>query len=175
MIEHQISKDIKIIQTQLHHAEELFTLIDSNREHIGRWLPWVETTREIKDTRDFIEYQLSEFAENSALNMSIVYKGDIIGMVSFNKIDTTNHRALIGYWLAERYTSLGIMTQSVKALIDLGHKRYNLNTIEISCATKNYKSQAIPMKLGFIKTKTIQGAELSDGIYLDNFIYEMSL
>ena len=30
-------------------AEELFKLIDANREHLGRWLPWVDVIGSVED------------------------------------------------------------------------------------------------------------------------------
>ena len=30
-------------------AEELFKLIDANREHLDRWLPWIEVIGSVED------------------------------------------------------------------------------------------------------------------------------
>lgn len=32
-------------------AEELFKLIDANREHLGRWLPWVDAIQSLDDEK----------------------------------------------------------------------------------------------------------------------------
>src|SRR5215467_2117525 len=49
---------------ELRHAEEMFALIDQNREYLRRWLTWVDDTRAVSDSRNFIRNTLQQFAEN---------------------------------------------------------------------------------------------------------------
>ena len=46
-----------------HHGEALFRLIDASREHLRPWFPWVNYTREPKDTEEFIRGALRGVAE----------------------------------------------------------------------------------------------------------------
>ncbi|MCZ6468894.1 MAG: RimJ/RimL family protein N-acetyltransferase, partial [Candidatus Dadabacteria bacterium] len=37
------------------HAEELFELLDINREHLREWLPWLDNNKYFQNTIDFIK------------------------------------------------------------------------------------------------------------------------
>ena len=37
------------------HAEELFELIEANREFLKQWLPWLDNNRYLQNTIDFIK------------------------------------------------------------------------------------------------------------------------
>ena len=82
----------------------------------------------------------------------------------------------IGYWLAEEYIGKGLMTLAVGDLIAMGQKYYGLETFKIRVASQNKKSRAIPKRLGFKHSKTIENAERgsADRCY-DQEIYSLVL
>ena len=47
------------------HAEELFNLIDTNRENIGKWLSFPAFTTEVQYPEMFIKKQLNRFASSN--------------------------------------------------------------------------------------------------------------
>lgn len=42
MFSFQVDDELKIELIQQQHKEELFRLIDTNREHLRKWLLWVD-------------------------------------------------------------------------------------------------------------------------------------
>ena len=42
MFAYKADEEISIELLQQHHKEELYDLIDSNREHLRKWLLWVD-------------------------------------------------------------------------------------------------------------------------------------
>lgn len=52
-----------------------------------------------------------------------------------------------------------VIPTSMDKLINIGFTEYNLNKIEIRCATKNSKSRVIPEKLGFTLDATLRQNE----------------
>lgn len=115
-----INSKIKVSLTIPQYAEELFVLIDKNREYLKRWLPWLETVAKPSDTNTFIQKQLQKFIKGDVLNETIFYENKIAGILSFNEIDKENGIGYIGYWLGEQYNGNGIMTLAVSDLIKLG-------------------------------------------------------
>ena len=53
------------------------------------------------------------------------------------------------YWLGAYYAGLGVMIKVTQKIMEYGFVEASLNKIEIRCADKNYKSKAIPERLGF--------------------------
>jgi ribosomal-protein-serine acetyltransferase len=84
-----------------------------------------------------------------------------------------NKCASIGYWLSKELEGKGIITRSCKAVIDEGFKRLKLNRIEIRAAVENYKSQAIPQRLGFKQEGIIRQAEFVNNQFVDLYVYSM--
>ena len=44
-------------------AENLFQLVDSDREYLDKWFPWTKHTKTIEDTKIFIKNSIVDFAE----------------------------------------------------------------------------------------------------------------
>ena len=159
MFSRQINEQTRICLSIPQYAEELFALTDRDRAMLRKWLPWLDSIKEPKDTRDFIATQLSQFAESRALHTTIFHGGAIAGVLGFNTIDSQNSTGHIGYWLGSEFQGKGIMTDCVRDLMKVGDEYYSLGRFVIRCAVEYSKSRAIPEGLGFSREGPIRQAE----------------
>jgi ribosomal-protein-serine acetyltransferase len=58
-------------------------------------------------------------------------------------------------------------------MIDEGFTRLHLNRIEIRAALENFKSQAIPERLGFKKEGLIRQGEFVNDHFVDLYVYSL--
>ena len=151
MFTFKVDDNIEIELLQQQHKEELYTLIDKNRDHLRRWLLWVDKRRSAEDFEPIIPIWLTNYANNNGFDAGIRYNGKLVGMVALHYIDWKNKATSIGYFLAEEDQGKGIIPKSVQALIDYLFGVLDLHRIEIQCAINNSKSIAIPERLGFSK------------------------
>ncbi|MCM3567931.1 GNAT family N-acetyltransferase [Neobacillus mesonae] len=169
----KVDHEIELQLLQRHHAMRLFQLVESNRTHLREWLPWVDSMQSPFDFDHLIPVWLNQFAENSAYNLGILYKGELVGTIGIHQIDWYNKAASIGYFLAKNAEGNGIITRSVKAVLNYAYFDLGLNRMEIRCGVKNTKSRAIPERLNFVREGTIRDGELLNGFYHDIIIYSM--
>ena len=99
---------------------------------------------------------------------------DFAGLAGFKGTDRLNRKSEIGYWLREEFQHRGIMTESVRALINFGFSELGLNRIQIKCAPGNIRSNKIPQRLGF----TLEGVErdsefVSEGVFRDAKVWSL--
>lgn len=153
-------------------AEELYALIDSNRDHLSRWLPWA-AGQTFEDTLVFIRKTTGQLTENNGLQVAIIYAGSIVGVVGYHSVDWSSRRTSIGYWLAEEHQGRGTMTEAAGALTDHALSVWGLNRVEIRAAVENHQSRAIPERLGFREEGTLRAAERVGDRILDNVVYSM--
>lgn len=173
MFSRQLTESIRISLALPQHAEEFFALTDRNREFLRQWLPWLDVTKTVGDTRNFLTQQLQRFARGESLNVIIFHDGAVAGVAGFNSIDRVNGIGYIGYWLGEEYNGRGIMTEVVRDLIAIGKEFYSLQKIDIRCATGNSKSRAIPIRLGFVHEGTLRRAERVYEQWHDHEVYAL--
>jgi ribosomal-protein-serine acetyltransferase len=95
----------------------------------------------------------------------------LAGTIAFHNIQATNRSALVGYWLADGFTGKGIMTDSLRTIIDWGFSELNLVKVEIQCAISNRASCAIPERLGIRRESIRRQSEIKKGIVLDMASY----
>jgi ribosomal-protein-serine acetyltransferase len=151
---------------------ELHALIEANRDHLSRWLPWA-AGQDLAATEEFIARAEAQLARNDGFQAAIAPDGPIVGIAGFHAVDWVNRNTSLGYWLAEDAQGGGIMTAAVRALVDHAFDEWNLHRIEIHCAPANHRSRAIPERLGFREEATLRETELVGGRYLDSVIYGM--
>jgi len=171
MFEFVVENGLVLRLLEAEHAEQLFELSDSCRPYLKEWLPWVDGTMSVKDTQSFIEMTKKQFTSNEGFQAGMWYRGSIAGVIGFHGINEANRSTSIGYWLGELHQGSGVMTKSCKVLVNYAFKELNLNGVEIRCAEKNFKSRAIPERLGFIQEGLIRDAEWLYDHYVDRVVY----
>ena len=171
MFVHKIEEDIALKLIDIRDAERVFNLTNNSRDYLREWLPWLDNTTKLEDTKEFIKTSLKGFSENKSINTVIIYKGQIVGVAGYNLIDWTNKVAYIGYWLGKQYQGNGIMTRVAKALTDYAINKLNINKVEIRAAVENKNSRGIPERLGFVNEGCIRQAEWLYDHYVDHVVY----
>ena len=155
------------------HAESIFKLINSNRVHLREWLPWVIKIQTIDDFKGFISEYNQKYTDNSDIAFVILYDFKVVGRIGIYKIDNSNKIGSIGYWLGADFQGNGIILKSVEKLIEYCFTTLDLNRIEIKCGTKNFKSQAIPIKLNFKNEGIIRQGEFIHNDFMDLFCFSL--
>lgn len=169
----KIDDEISLKMPELSDAEILFALTDANRTHLREWLPWVDHTIEVEDTEAYIKNSMIGNGEGTLLNTLILYKGEMCGAASFNKLDEKTLTAYIGYWIAADYEGHGIMTRVVHALMKYAFEERGMEKVEIRAAEDNVKSRAVAERLNFKKEGIIRHAENVNERFLDHAVYGM--
>jgi ribosomal-protein-serine acetyltransferase len=163
-------------------AQELFELTNINRTYLQQWLPWLNSIEQVDDTQKFIEFCQQQFDRDLGFTMAIwdlssqmhrLLPPALLGLIGFNRIDTQNQTAYIGYWLAADYQGRGIMTAACRRLIDYAFDTMDLNRIVIACASENKSSRAIPLRLGFQHEGTARDAEWLYDRFVNHEIYAL--
>ncbi len=169
-----IKADTEIILKQLNKSDstDIFKAIDSQREYLGKWLPFVESTKEISDTEKYIDSVINSPEDRFEYVFTIRKKDVFAGIIGFKGTDKQNKKTEIGYWLSEKFQKQGIMTKSVKKLCDLAFNEQGINRVQIKCAVGNTPSINIPKRLGFKLEGIERGGELLSGnIFTDLEVY----
>jgi ribosomal-protein-serine acetyltransferase len=171
MFYREIDDELQLAMIMPHLAEALYTLVDRNRDYLREWLPWLDDTTEQRHVEDFIKSMVAQMADGRGLACLVVFRGNIVGVVSYNTIVSSTRTGYIGYWLDQDHNGKGIMTKSVEKLIEIGFDELGLRKVEIRCAVGNTKSRAIPERLGLKEEAVIRNAENLYGRYVDHAVY----
>lgn len=168
----KIDNEIELKQLEQPDSIDIFKTIDSQREYLGRWLPFVEFTKEITDTEKFVDSVINAPEDKFEYVFTIRKQNEFVGLIGFKDTDKLNKKTEIGYWLSEKYQKQGIITKSVDKLCDFAFNKLDINRIQIKCAVENKSSIKIPQRLGF-KFEGIerQGELLTGNTFTDLGIY----
>jgi len=168
----KIDTELELKQLNLSDSIEIFKIIDSQRDYLGKWLPFVAFTKEVKDTENFVKSIVNATEDKFEFVFTIRKADEFVGLLGFKDTDKQNKKTEIGYWLSENYQKQGIVTKSVKKICDFAFDELGVNRIQIKCAVNNTPSKNIPKKLGFVfEGIERQGELLSSNFYTDLEIY----
>jgi ribosomal-protein-serine acetyltransferase len=149
-----VDDELQLRQLQPEDAAALFELVDANREYLGRWLPWVETTKERRDSEDFIFSTLKTRQEGSTFGYGVIYRGNVVGHISLMHI-TDGQKPEIGYWISSIAAGRGLATKAARKLTQLGLDILNLPEIVIKVQPSNGGSNKVAEKLGYTLLDTL--------------------
>lgn len=155
------------------HAPMIYEMVDSNREHLRTWLPFVDRMKELSFAENFVRGTIVRNETGAEYAFMIYHNKKPVGRIGVYKIDMVNRSGEIGYWLIADAQSKGIVSNAVNGLLDFCFEKLNLHRIEIRCAVENYKSQAIPEKLGFTKEGIIREGEWLGDHFTDLILYSL--
>ena len=162
---------LEILEEQ--HASELFALVERNRALLRQWLPWLDQSTDVDQTRAFIRAGLQQHANRNGFACGLRHQGVLAGIVGLHAIDWPNRRTSIGYWLDESHRGRGLVTRACAALLDHLFGELALHRVEIECAVGNVRSCAVPERLGFVREGVLRQREWLYDHFVDHVVFSM--
>ena len=134
--------------------------------------PLVKT---IDDALEHIAMINVKIENNEGINWAITYKGSpkLIGILGHYRIKPEHHRAEIGYMLHKEHNGKGIITEAVQEVVKYGFNEMKLHSIEAIIDPKNFGSEKVLQKCGFIKEAHFKENEFFEGRFIDPVIYSI--
>ena len=83
----------------------------------------------------------------------------MIGSIKFEKLDEIKKEAELGYFLNQTYWSRGLMTETVRELVFLAFKQFDLKRLIIITHRENIASQHVAKKAGFKLYRQFKGSD----------------
>jgi len=154
-------------------AAALFRLIDTDRQRLGRWLPWVEETRTEIDTVRFIADAADERRRRRSLVLGIEVEGTLCGTLGLHYVDWFDRSAEVGYWIASDLEGRGYVTRAVRCMLDVAFGAAGLHRVVIRCAVENVRSRRVAERLGFRVEGLLREAQWVGGRFLDQHLYAL--
>ena len=149
----KVDKDTKLVILSPSDSKKIFSLVEKNRDYLGKWLPWVENTKTVEDSHNFIITSLDERKKGKTLGFGIKYKGKLVGHISIMHLSEPDIIPEIGYWISGHTAGLGIMTKCTTTLTQYCFKKLNAQKINIIAEITNFGSNKVAQKSGYKRLK----------------------
>lgn len=141
-----VNEDIQLLPPLIpEDARCVFEAIDTYRESLRVWLPFVDYTKSQEDSEQFLQ----SIPDSDEIVFIISYKNQFAGLMGLKNPDYANTKAEIGYWIVPVLEGKGIVTLSCRSLIEYAFEKMSMNRILIQVCVENRKSRRIPERLGF--------------------------
>jgi RimJ/RimL family protein N-acetyltransferase len=139
-------------------AQLLKDAIDANIDHLRPWMPWaLEEPTSLQEKID----RLRQFRGKFDLDQDYVYgifgsdENQVVGGTGLHLRAGEKARE-IGYWIHRDFINQGLASEAAGALTRIAFEIDKMDRVEIHCAPNNYRSAAIPQKLGFEHEATLK-------------------
>ena len=152
----------------LDDADEIFAVVNVNRERLRRWLPWIDPMHAADDERVWLAAVLAD--PDQMEGYGIFVDGALAGGagLSFGPFNVAGE---IGYWIGSAFEGQGLVTKACRALIDYAFTDGRLHRIVILAAPQNVRSRAVPERLGFTQEGVAREQGVAAGGFHDLVIY----
>jgi ribosomal-protein-serine acetyltransferase len=150
-------------------AEEVYRLVEANRDRLEAWMPWTESTRSAADTLDFIQRSLA--SEHDLEANGIWVDGRAAGTIGL-RVNLLVNGGELGYWIGAEFEGRGLVTRACRLFIDHAFGELGLHRISLHAGVENRRSRAVAERLGFREEGVIRdGDRVGGGRYVDLVAY----
>jgi ribosomal-protein-serine acetyltransferase len=150
-------------------AEEVYHLVEANRDRLEAWMPWTEATRSPADTLDFIQRSLA--SEHDLEANGIWVDGRAAGTIGL-RVNLLQNNGELGYWIGAEFEGRGLVTRACALFIDHAFGTLGLHRIALHAGVENRRSRAVAERLGFREEGVIRdGDRVGGGRYVDLVAY----
>ncbi|HEY7478031.1 MAG TPA: GNAT family protein [Actinomycetota bacterium] len=146
----------------LDDADDVFALVDANRDRLGVWMPWADSTRTIDDERAWLASVLRD--PDDLEGTALIVEGRYAGGVGLSR-GPFGIWAELGYWIDREHEGRGLVTRACVALLGLAFDELGVHRVVIRAGVGNARSRAIPERLGF----TQEGVLREEGRGVEGF------
>lgn len=141
-------------------------------KEVARHVLW-DAHRSVADSRAYLRYIIRQYREGMPSSYGIVLKetGKLVGTIGFMWMNTENSTVEVGYSLAREHWNKGLMTEALRALIDMAFTCLKVHRIEAQHETSYPSSGRVMQKSGMRKEGTLRGRIYNKGKFVDVDLY----
>ncbi len=127
--------------------------------------------------KELRKYMVDLYQKRQGFRWIITLKGDgkPIGTLGYYKwAPSADYQAEMGYDLAREHWGKGIMTEAMKAVIEFGFEKMELNRIEVFVMPRNKRSIKLLKRLGFKREGLLRQRYFDEfGDFADDILFSM--
>lgn len=169
-----LSRGIELRTLLPSDADAVYAVAHRNIAWLAPWMSWAHPGLAHSDVLSNIVRMQKGLEAGTDFQFGIFENGTPLGSIGLHVHDANDRIARIGYWLDERSTGRGIVTEAVRELVAFAFDSLGLHRIEIRCAPENAKSRAIPERLGFTNEGTLRDVlRMADGTFQSLMMYSL--
>ncbi|TGB03625.1 GNAT family N-acetyltransferase [Halobacillus salinus] len=122
----------------------------------------------LEHAQEWIAIQPEQIQKGEEYPLTIVSKreGIIVGTITL-RIDKSNDKGELGYWVGREYWGSGIATEAIQRMIEFGFSQLELNKIWAAVLSENKASGAVLKKVGLQKEGHFKQDRFAQGEYKD--------
>jgi RimJ/RimL family protein N-acetyltransferase len=132
-------------------AEEFLTHLQRGREFINRFVPFGETATDVDSARAVLQRYADMRAADTGFLHGLWLDGKLMGGVLFLNFDAKNGNAEVGCWLEPAATGRGLITRSMRILIDWAVDVRGIHRVEWIAPSGNTPSLNVARRLGMAR------------------------
>lgn len=146
-----VGERIKLRPLRRGDGAELFAVVDRSRDHLRRFLPWVDKTQGIDDCEITARRLGAKWILREDLVLSIRLRGTdrLIGGTGLHRFDFEVRSFEVGYWIEKASEGQGFVREAVRLVAALAIRRLDARHVRIHCDATNERSARVPRALGF--------------------------
>ena len=158
-------------------AAALWDAVDSSRQHLKPWMPWVKEHDHLEYSCEYIRKTHAKWTLREDFPMGIWRQSDgrLLGASGLHRIDWTIPAMEIGYWLRPDAEGNGYVAEAVELLTRFAFDHLRAERLEIRCDANNVRSAAVPRRVGFTHEATLRCARRNaDNLLGDSMVFAMT-
>lgn len=152
---------------EIQDAENMYKNWATDSE-VTKFLAW-KPHENVEFTKSLLEKWIEDYKQECVYIWAIEYKetNEVIGSISVVKQNESKYLCEIGYCISRKYWNLGIMTESLKAVINYLFSEIGFNRIVALHDTNNEASGKVMIKNDMIYEGTFRQAGLRENKFYD--------
>ncbi len=131
-------------------------------------LPWPYKKENLES---FMRYVRRSRRKGMAYVMSIVFEGEVVGIIDLMGIDFEHEQGELGYWIGKKFRGKGIMTEAGHLMLGLAFEKLKLNKVGAWAYDDNPASQKVMKKLGMKKEGHFRKHKFRAGRWRDDLYF----
>jgi len=152
-------------------AEDLYALLDSNRDRLEWWSAWSTRVRTREDATELIRSS-THHDEDLGSPLFVYNSGALVGALNVepSKSEDNGATADVRYWIGGEWEGRGLMIRACRAAVDAAIAHFELAGVTIHAGAGNMRARALAERLGFQILRVDRGASATE----DVIVYSVS-
>ena len=169
------SERTRLLPFAYRDQEPLFDAVESSRESLENWLPWVPNCCDVAGAERYILSSQADWQNGRAFRFAIRRTGDpmLIGALSFENVSRHHRHADLGYWLRRSAWGQGLASDACALALKFAFKKLGLKRLSCAAGSENLRSLKLIEALGFCFEGIARQAEFVGGRYVNHRVYSL--